>query len=34
VAGDYLLHHVSPRLGLRENDFGLLREWAENLKGN
>ena len=28
----FLLHHVSPRLGLRENDFGLLREWAENLK--
>ena len=28
----HLLRTISPRLGLRENDFGLLREWAENLK--
>jgi len=28
----FLLHHVSPRLGLREDDFSLLREWAENLE--
>ena len=30
--GPFLLHHVSPRTGLTNDDFRLLREWAAGLE--
>ncbi|MET8980190.1 hypothetical protein ABZX85_31755 [Streptomyces sp. NPDC004539] len=31
--GQALLHHVNPRLGLREGDFRVLAEWAREESG-